>query len=221
MIGRSLIAAAILAAGVGCVAAVRQETVVLSLQDIDCQDCGDLVVKALEKQEGVKQAKFDRLKAEIAVQFLPDLILPEAMATLSKEIGYTVVIGADKGRYLPDADFPPGSDVRWLTHSGQRVDLVGNVVPGKVTVFDFYAKWCGPCREIDKTMAQILMANPKVALRKIDVVDWNSPVVKQHLVGIEGIPYLVIYGPSGKRAETITGIELDRLRKAISTAEGS
>lgn len=218
MIRRSFVVAFLLAAG--CAAAQpRQDDVVLSLQDIASQESGELLVKALAKKDGITEARFDRLKAEVAVRFVPDLILPEAMASLSREIGYEAVVGADKGRYLADTDFPAGSDVKWLTHTGQRVDLVGSAVAGKVTVFDFYAKWCGPCREVDKTMLQILAADPKVALRKIDVVDWNSPVVKQHLVATEGLPYLILYGPTGKRFETIAGVELDRLRKAITTAE--
>jgi hypothetical protein len=36
-----------------------------------------------------------------------------------------------------------------------------------------------------------------VAVRKIDIVDWTTPVVTQH--DVEGLPHLVLYGPDGEK----------------------
>ena len=95
----------------------------------------------------------------------------------------------------PASDLPPG-DVQVIS-KGEPVDLQAAVVQGKYTVYDFYADWCPPCRELDVGLRRLASQHPNVAIRKIDIVDWTTPVVKQY--GVEGLPHMVVYGPDGKR----------------------
>src|SRR5262245_32557938 len=56
----------------------------------------------------------------------------------------------------PDLTFtpiaiPPGADYRRLSNGGEDVaSLESHAVAGKVTLFDFYADWCAPCRQLDE-----------------------------------------------------------------------
>ena len=120
-----------------------------------------------------------------------------------------------------EAGFHEGADVAWITRSGDRVDLEAHLVPGKVTVFDFWAEWCLPCREVDRAMAAILAEAPDVALRKIDVVEWDRPVVEQHLSRVEALPYLMVYSAEGRRVGVVEGLDLERLERAIDRARGA
>jgi thiol-disulfide isomerase/thioredoxin len=82
-----------------------------------------------------------------------------------------------------------GADVADLGKGGERVELTP--VAGKLTIFDFWAEWCGPCKELEPALVDIARANPNVAIRRVEVVDWDSPVAAQHLTrGGYGLPHL-------------------------------
>lgn len=100
---------------------------------------------------------------------------------------------------------------------GKEVDLAKHLVPGSVTIVDFYADWCGPCRQISPTLEQIARADPEVALRKIDIVNWESAVVKQYKV--QSIPRIEIYSRTGKLVGTAGGGAADQVRKYVAQAK--
>lgn len=116
--------------------------------------------------------------------------------------------------------FPPDADVEWISR-GEAVELEEHLVPGKVTVVDFWAEWCLPCKEVDREMAAVLAAGDDVALRKIDVGDWETPVARQHLRRASGLPYLLVFDGSGRRIAVVEGLDLKRLRRAIDKARRS
>jgi thioredoxin 1 len=90
------------------------------------------------------------------------------------------------------------ADVRVIAH-GEEVELAPHAAPGKYTVFDFYAVWCPPCRELGPALERLAAAHPdRLAIRKVDIVDWTMPVAEQHR--IEELPYLVLYDPQGREA---------------------
>lgn len=95
----------------------------------------------------------------------------------------------------PVPSLPPG-DVQVVSR-GEPVDLAALAVKGKYTIYDFYADWCPPCRAMDVELRQIASRHANVAVRKIDIVDWTTPVVAQH--GVEDLPHLVLFGPDGSR----------------------
>lgn len=87
------------------------------------------------------------------------------------------------------------ADVR-LISQGREVVLEEHLVPGKLVVFDFYADWCAPCRVLTPQLERLAAANPdRLALRKIDVIDWDSPVARQHR--ISSLPHLALFGVDG------------------------
>lgn len=198
----------------GCASGPRAEAVV-SLQEINCQSCGEMSVKTLERMDGVYEASFDRKNVELTVDYDPNRVAPEQLVAAVGDLGFEAVAGAGQGKYSAHVEFPAGLDVAWLTRSGEAVDLEAHRVPGKVTVFDFYADWCGPCREVDRDMVVLLGERDDVALRKLNVVDWDTALARQYLGDVVALPYVVVYGKDGERVETISGLDLAALRAAI------
>jgi thiol-disulfide isomerase/thioredoxin len=217
-----ILALAIAAAAAACKAGPTippdAPTLVLSVQKLDCGSCGDEAAAALAGQPGVFSATFARPVAEITIRYDPGRVSPAQLRERLSALGHGSVEGAGRGGYLPSVSFPAGLDVSVIAPAGEAVALVPYLVPGKVTVFDFFARWCGPCREVDHHLKEVLTRQSDVAVRKIDVVDWDSPAARKHLRDVPDLPYLVVYGRDGRRVDAISGLDLARLDRAL--AEG-
>jgi thiol-disulfide isomerase/thioredoxin len=118
----------------------------------------------------------------------------------------------------PDLDFspaeePPGeADVAVLSQDGADVaTLEPHRVIGKFTVFDFRADWCPPCRKVDEHLFAKLETRNDIAVRKLDVASWESPIAERWLRDVPELPYLVVFGPDGRRLGDIAGAKLEEL----------
>jgi thiol-disulfide isomerase/thioredoxin len=126
----------------------------------------------------------------------------------------------------PDLTFDPlpalpeKADLLEIAHEGEDVPaLEPHAVKGKITVFDFHAVWCAPCRKIDAHVFALLGKREDLAMRKLNVVSWETPLAKRYLKDVSGLPYVVVYGKSGKRVAAVEGLDLKKLDQAIAAAE--
>jgi len=119
--------------------------------------------------------------------------------------------------FEPLPELPPDADVVWLSRRGEDVSgLDEHAVPGKVTVFEFYADWCAACRKVDGHIyKRIAGGDTTLAYRKINIVSWESPVGKRYMAKVPSLPLIVIYGKDGKKSSSLHGAKLDALDSAI------
>lgn len=89
-----------------------------------------------------------------------------------------------------------GKGVTVISNGGKRVDLRQHLQPGKVTIVDFYADWCGPCRKISPILEGMAARDPNVELVKIDIVNWETPVARQY--GLRSIPNVRVFDGQGR-----------------------
>ena len=109
-----------------------------------------------------------------------------------------------------------GQPVEVISH-GAPVDINQHLALGNVTVVDFYADWCGPCRRISPSLEQMAMSDPQVALRKIDIVNGNTAVARQF--NVHSIPQINIYNRSGGLVGTVVGADLEQVKRYVAQAK--
>jgi len=74
---------------------------------------------------------------------------------------------------------------------------------GKLTVVDFWAEWCAPCRMLSPTVAELAEENKEeIRVGKVNV-DENPKVAAKY--GIRGIPTLLFF-KDGAVKEQIVGV---------------
>jgi thioredoxin 1 len=109
-----------------------------------------------------------------------------------------------------------GQPVEVISH-GAQVDINRHLAFGNVTVVDFYADWCGPCRQLSPSLEQMATNDPEVALRKIDIVNWRTAVAQQF--HIRSIPQVNVYNRSGRLVGTVVGVNPEQVRRYVAQAK--
>lgn len=123
-------------------------------------------------------------------------------------------------RFSDNPMIPEGADVRWISKRGEDVpSLEAFAVEGKVTLFDFYADWCAPCRDVDAHVFRLLERGAPIAVRKVNVSSWETPAAERHLADVAQLPYVIVYDVSGKQIAKISGLDLAALDRAIEQGQ--
>jgi thiol-disulfide isomerase/thioredoxin len=206
---------AVLWAALGLAAAARADrTQVFSIQGGEDGGAGEKLKAEVRKVAGVKKADFDARKAELTVR-LADGVADQAVIGAVEGAGLKAVVGAGQGAYRPAEAYPAGADVATLSKDGSAVGPLPKLrVPDKYTVFDVYADWCGPCKLVDQRLREIVAARKDVAVRKLNVVDFDTPLARELGPKLESLPYVIVYSPAGKKTE-IEGTDFAKLDKAL------
>ncbi len=197
---------------VGC---VHYQPGVISLQDIDCAKCGFMVTEELQDNPTVKGPNFDKTNAEVHFQYDANATSPEKIIESLKWTNYNLVSGAGQGSYQKMRKFKQDIDVKAITKPGEMVDIYKHLVPGKITVMDFFATWCGPCRKADEFFGELLTQRNDIALRKMDIVDWDSDIAKHYLQDATEIPYMIIFDAEGNELTRLSGYKKDKLKEIL------
>jgi thiol-disulfide isomerase/thioredoxin len=111
-----------------------------------------------------------------------------------------------------------GQSIEVISH-GQQTDISKHLALGNVTIVDFYADWCGPCKVVDPTIKQLVQSDPEIAVRKIDIVDWSSAVAKQY--NVHTLPRVEVYGRKGQLVGTVRGADPDQVRQYVARAKSA
>ena len=86
---------------------------------------------------------------------------------------------------------------------------------GGAVLVDFWAPWCGPCRQIAPMIDELAGENPSIKIGKVNIDD--NPGVAQRF-GISSIPTLLVF-KGGEIAESFVGVRpKSALQQALDSA---
>jgi copper chaperone CopZ len=187
---------------------------------IDCSLCAPPVVKALRGVEGVQSASVDA-KAKTATVAVPEGFDREKLREAVSNAGFQAVFSGEKPRDIEalPADVVKTLDIRSYT-DGKRVDIAKITAPGKVTIVDFYADWCGPCHVLEARLQHLMQGRKNLAMRRVNIGKWDNDAAKQATeLRASALPYIRVYDARGKFVTAVTGGMWDEVLGAVEKAE--
>ncbi|MCA9618045.1 MAG: TlpA family protein disulfide reductase [Myxococcales bacterium] len=116
----------------------------------------------------------------------------------------------DEGRDSLDA-----GDVMDVATGGETFTLAEVAVPGKVTVIDFWARWCHPCEHVDVVLRQLAAETPELAIRRAEVIDFEHPIGRDYFPEGGALPHLLVLDRSGKLMARFSEGDPEALRRRI------
>ena len=180
-----------------------------------CDGCAANATDALRKVPGVTTATVTFATRRARVESNRRIEDAEFRSALAK-LGY-------EARFPNDPVIPPLTaderarlDIK-VASSGEVFDVRKHLSRGKYTIFDFWAEWCGPCHVLTPKIERLVQERSNVALRTIDLKQWDSPAAKQATreFKIPGLPYVRVYAPDGKFVGEVVGNDIEKIKQLI------
>jgi thioredoxin 1 len=114
------------------------------------------------------------------------------------------------GERGPDEDDTAGASPDEPVHV-DGVEAFQDAVNSGVTLVDFYADWCGPCKQLEPIVKSIA-AGTDAAVAKVDI-DANQGLATQY--GVRSVPTLLLFA-NGEQVERLVGVQQEpQLRSLI------
>ena len=186
-----------------------------SVAGMVCEDCAKSAQEAMSQISGVTKVTVD-VESEIAnirsTREVARTEIEEALGALGFEVRFPgdVIIEPLSKQEKANLDIE-------VISGGEIIHLNEHLAPGKVTMFDYYAEWCGPCHLLSPKLERLLLKYPDLALRKVDIVDWKSEAAKQATreFALQGLPYVSIYAQDGSPLGQVQGNQIDKVEEII------
>lgn len=85
----------------------------------------------------------------------------------------------------------------------------------KLTVVDFYADWCGPCRTLGPQFKALSDEYPNAAFAKINADEFSAPDVADNFPEVTALP-TVMFFVDGSHVDTVVGLNMAKISSNIT-----
>ena len=183
---------------------------------MSCESCAKTATAKLNDVPGVVEANVTFASKQAVVQAERGQVDLAAIQSALKTLGFEA---------LPPGQKPPGPlpeetrkllDIRVISH-GARINVREHLSPGKITIFDYYADWCGPCHLLTPKLERLVVRFENTALRQVDIVNWQSAAAKQATAEfrLSGLPFTRVFDDRGILLGQVSGNDIDRIEAIV------
>ena len=190
-----------------------------TIEGMTCDNCANTAAQALSQIKGVHVAKVD-FESKTATVVAGESVTREDLKQKIKEKNFEALFD---GESLP----PPltlaereNLNIR-VIEGGGKIKIEKYLVKGKITIFDFYADWCGPCRVFSPKVERLLLSHSNIILVKADIVDWKSALSKQltQKYQFPSLPFVLVFNDKGKFLGKVHGNFIEKVEAIVNKNE--
>lgn len=202
-------------AAAGQASSRRDTTMQFTVAGMSCSGCAKTATELLRKVEGVRKAEVN-FKTKQATLRTNGAVTEHQIRTALGSVGF-------EPRFPGEPTLPPLTpeekarlDIKTVSH-GEAIVVQDHLAPGKITLVDFFADWCGPCHLLTPKLERLVLNDEKLALRKVDISNWNTPAARQATAefGMPGLPYVRIYDERGQLLGAVHGNHIDHVEQIV------
>ena len=93
---------------------------------------------------------------------------------------------------------------------------IKNLIASGVTLLDFSASWCGPCKSLEPVIEQLRQSYAgQAVIKKVDIDEHRDLAVQ---MGIQSVPTLIVFKDGQEKQRLIGAQSKDALQKALDAA---
>ena len=81
-----------------------------------------------------------------------------------------------------------------------------------ITLLDFYADWCGPCKNFEPFLQELQSTYPSINITKVNI-DTEKEITEKYDINV--IPTIIILDESNKTLSKIEGYDTIKLTNEI------
>jgi len=192
------------------------KTFEFSVEGMTCQSCANTATATLLGVKGVKRAHVDFTTKKATVKVKPEVTEQQIKEAIKAKTNFEVLLpGEELVKPLTEEE-KKNADMT-VIKGGNKMNFKDHLAPGKITIFDFYADWCGPCRVFSPKVERLLLKYPNVALKKVDIVDWKSELSKQltKIYKMPALPFTLIFDDKGNLLGKVEGNKIEEVEQII------
>jgi len=194
------------------------QTFTFTVEGMTCDNCAQSLTKTLQKLEGVKTASviFDTKTATVTAS--SEITVEKIKAAVKGSNFEALFEGESLSKPLTEEE-KKGLDIE-VIKGGNKIKIKEHLTEDKITIFDFYADWCGPCRVFSPKVERFIKNNPDVALRKVDIVAWKSELSKQLTKNYKmpSLPFVLIFDDDGKLLGKVEGNYIEQVEAIVKSS---
>lgn len=191
-----------------------------SVAGMTCAGCARTATDALKNISGVREAKVDFDSKKASVTANRNVGRDEVRQALGA-LGFEVLFPGEHLVRPLSPEEKEGLDIA-VASNGGRVKVKDHLAAGKITIFDYYAEWCGPCHLLTPKLERLVLGHETLALRKVDISDWKSAAAQQATIefGLPGLPFVRIFDSDGKLLGQVHGNKIDEVLAIVRQRKG-